>query len=100
MQRPHNTSALNTSQESGANRRQERLLTVVEIADLLQVPVSWVYERTRPHAANRLPHLKIGKYLRFVESAVVDWIETQQVAGRSVASRTSSPYTLNGRRTV
>jgi len=67
---------------------------------MLQVPVSWVYERTRPHAAKRLPHLKIGKYLRFAESAVLEWIEQQQVAGRSVAPQTPSPYTLNGHRTV
>ena len=43
----------------------EALLTVHEVAELLRVPVSWVYERTRRRGSERLPHLKIGKYLRF-----------------------------------
>jgi excisionase family DNA binding protein len=37
-------------------------LTVKEAADLLRVPVSWLYERTR---TNSIPHVKLGKYLRF-----------------------------------
>ena len=37
-------------------------LTVQEAADLLRVPVSWLYERTR---TNSVPHVKLGKYLRF-----------------------------------
>ena len=41
------------------------LLTVHEVAELLRVPVSWVYERTRRRGMDRLPHLKIGKYVRF-----------------------------------
>lgn len=40
----------------------EKLLTVDEVAALLKVPKSWVYERTR---RGTIPHLKLGKYLRF-----------------------------------
>ncbi len=44
------------------------LLTVDEVASLLKVSKSWVYEHTRargiPHG-DRLPHVKIGKYVRF-----------------------------------
>ena len=43
----------------------EALLTVHEVAEFLRVPVSWVYERTRRRGIERLPHMKIGKYLRF-----------------------------------
>ena len=43
----------------------EAFLTVHEVAEFLKVPVSWVYERTRRRGMERLPHLKIGKYLRF-----------------------------------
>ncbi len=41
------------------------LLTVDEVAELLHVPQSWVYEHTRPASRPLLPHMKVGKYLRF-----------------------------------
>ncbi len=41
------------------------LLTVAEVAQLLRVPRSWVYEHTRLSSRPRLPHVKLGKYLRF-----------------------------------
>jgi len=49
------------------------LLTVDDVAALLKVGRSWVYERTRPRKTDRgvrLPHLKVGKYLRFDPAAV------------------------------
>ena len=54
----------------------EALLTVHEVAELLRVPVSWVYERTRRRGMERLPHLKIGKYLRFRFTEVQTYLET------------------------
>jgi len=56
----------------------EGLLTVHEVALLLKVHVSWVYERTRRREAARLPHLKLGKYLRFEEQAVREFLERQR----------------------
>ena len=41
------------------------LLTVREVAEILRVPVSWVYEHTRGRSLDRLPYLKVGKYVRF-----------------------------------
>jgi excisionase family DNA binding protein len=49
------------------------LMTVDEVAALLKVSRSWVYEHSRSkHAArsDRLPHIKIGKYVRFDPRAV------------------------------
>ena len=60
-----------------------RLLTVEEVAELLQVPRSWVYERTRRRGLERLPHLKLGKYLRFEEGAVREFLERQKVSVRN-----------------
>ncbi|HZT69088.1 MAG TPA: helix-turn-helix domain-containing protein [Terriglobia bacterium] len=54
----------------------ERLLTVREVAELLSVPRTWVYERTRQRGVNRLPHLKMGKYVRFRLSDVQAYLET------------------------
>lgn len=49
------------------------LLTVTEVAELLKVSKSWVYEHTRAREIRRsecLPHIRIGKYLRFDANAV------------------------------
>lgn len=54
----------------------ERLLTVREVAGALRVPVSWVYERTRLRGSERLPHIKVGKYLRFRAGEIERYIET------------------------
>ena len=53
----------------------EALLTVREVAELLRVPISWVYERTRRRGTDRLPHLKIGKYVRFRIADVNAYLE-------------------------
>lgn len=50
------------------------LLTVSEIARSLNVPVSWVYERTRRRGSDRIPHVKLGKYLRFESGLVRNWL--------------------------
>ena len=52
----------------------ERLLTVSDVAAMLKVPVSWVYEHTRPEYQNPLPCLKLGKYLRFSASDIADYL--------------------------
>jgi len=44
------------------------LLTVEEVAALLKVSKSWVYEHTRARGtprSERLPYVKLGKYVRF-----------------------------------
>ena len=48
----------------------EELLTIDELAALLKVPKSWIYAHTRPRSNTRLPHVKLGKYLRFSEHEV------------------------------
>jgi excisionase family DNA binding protein len=53
----------------------DELMTVDEIAALLKVPVSWVYERTRRRGVERIPHVKLGKYLRFSLPEVKTWLE-------------------------
>jgi excisionase family DNA binding protein len=58
-----------------------QLLTVEEVAELLKVPVSWVYERTRRRVSDRIPGFRIGKYWRFREADVLAWIERQRVEG-------------------
>jgi excisionase family DNA binding protein len=60
----------------------EHLLSVEEVAELLQVPVSWVYDRTRRRSVERIPGFRLGKYWRFRSEDVLAWIERQRVGGR------------------
>ncbi len=50
------------------------LLTVADVATLLNVPKSWVYDRTRMKGLECIPHIKLGKYVRFEESAIREWL--------------------------
>ena len=58
------------------------LLTIEEVAELLRVPPSWVYERTRRRSIDRIPGFRLGKYWRFRESDVLARVERQQVGER------------------
>jgi len=57
-----------------------KLLTVQELALVLNVPVSWIYQRTRLGPA-AIPHLKIGKYVRFNPEEVREFFKNQGAAG-------------------
>ena len=50
-----------------------QIMTVEAAAALLRVPKSWIYERTRRRGIERIPHKKLGKYLRFQEDEVRNW---------------------------
>jgi excisionase family DNA binding protein len=62
------------------NGESRQLLTVHEVAQLLHVPTSWVYERTRRRSNGKLPHVKLGKYLRFEEATITEFIQRQRCA--------------------
>jgi excisionase family DNA binding protein len=47
------------------------LLTADEVAVLLQVTKAWVYAETR---AKRIPHVSLGRYVRYRRSAILQWI--------------------------
>lgn len=49
-----------------------KLVTVQEMAEMLQVPVSWLYSRTR-FGAESIPHVKLGKYIRFDPQEVIEF---------------------------
>jgi excisionase family DNA binding protein len=57
----------------------EPLLTIQDVAKLLCVPVSWVYDRLRRNAAARLPGFKLGKYWRFRKPEVLAWLNARHV---------------------
>ena len=59
------------------------LLTVEEVAELFKVSKSWVYEHTRTRGGRstardeRLPHIRVGSYLRFDARAVRMYLARQ-----------------------
>ena len=60
------------------SERDGELLTLAEMAGKLKVPVSWLYSRTRDKGDGAIPRLKVGKYLRFSESDVMEWLMERQ----------------------
>ena len=54
------------------------LLTIDEMADRLRVQKSWLYQFTRPKTDDTIPHLRVGKYLRFREEEVLRWLRERQ----------------------
>ena len=67
-----------------STQSQCELMTVQQVAELLQVPVSWVYGRLRKRSLERLPGYRLGKYWRFDKEEVLAWL-AQQREGRKAA---------------
>ena len=61
------------------SRPRERLLSAAEVAELLAVPVTWVRESTR---AGRLPHVRLGRYVRYERNEILAWL-SEQTSGRA-----------------
>jgi excisionase family DNA binding protein len=59
-------------------REDNSLLTIQQVAEMLHVPVSWVYGRTRKRSTERLPGIRLGKYWRFREEEIHAWVEKQR----------------------
>jgi excisionase family DNA binding protein len=72
--RPLHAASQRAATEREEERGERHLLTVHEVAELLRVPVSWVYGRMRKRSIERLPGYRLGKYWRFREDEVLAWI--------------------------
>ena len=64
----------------------DRLLVADEAAALLALPVSWVREATRQ---GELPHVRLGRYRRYVRSDLEAWIEEQKAGMGKVRGKGS-----------
>ena len=67
--------------------------SVDELAEYLEVPRTWIYERTRQKGPEIIPHLKFGKYVRFnpESSDFQQWLVDHQV-GTVVGSDTQQDF--------
>jgi excisionase family DNA binding protein len=62
-----------------APQNGSKLLTAAEVARLLGVPPSWVYEQSR---LGRIPTVTLGRYRRYRHEAIDEWIaELESVPG-------------------
>jgi len=59
------------------------LMTIADVAALLKVTKSWVYEHTRDGVEDRLPALKLGKYLRFHRNDLRAYVDAKRRSRRS-----------------
>jgi hypothetical protein len=69
----------------GANRESfspqgnldRKLWKISDLARYLDVPETWIYDRTQTAAQDRIPHFKLGKYLRFDPESIEfkAWLE-------------------------
>jgi excisionase family DNA binding protein len=55
-----------------ADRTSRALLTAADVAALLGVPPSWVYEQAR---RGLIPTVMLGRYRRFRREAIEEWVE-------------------------
>jgi excisionase family DNA binding protein len=58
----------------------DRLLTAEQVADRLGMRTGWVWAQARE---GRIPHVQLGRYRRFRESAVEAWLEQLERASAS-----------------
>jgi len=58
----------------------EQFLTVTELGELLKVKPSTIYHWT---SAGFIPHIKVGRFIRFRASEVEQWLQRHQRHGRT-----------------
>jgi predicted DNA-binding transcriptional regulator AlpA len=53
------------------------VMTPEQVAEFLQVPLTWLYEKSRRRQRNPLPVHRIGRYLRYTREEVMTWFADQ-----------------------
>ena len=64
------------------------LLTAAEIAELLGVPTSWVYQQSR---AGRIPTVRLGRYRRYRREAIEEWVARIEAGWPGARSGSRAP---------
>jgi excisionase family DNA binding protein len=81
------TYAVETAAPVSADLDDDTLLTPQDAARFLKVSVSWVYEHVRPEVEDRLPVVKVGKYLRFDPRDLRAYIDAKRESSRRAPRR-------------
>ena len=74
------------SHETGFSRPTEyEFIDSRELARRLTVPTSWIRDQVRARSEDPLPHVNLGKYVRFLwrSPALEEWIRRRIVVGNN-----------------
>lgn len=66
-----------TRNPSMAHSKVQGLVNADEIARILNVPKTWVYERTR-QGQEAIPFIRLGAYVRFVPEEVINFFRSKE----------------------
>jgi excisionase family DNA binding protein len=56
-----------------------QFFTPKELADIMKVPMTFIYEHTRKGSSDPIPGaFKFGKHLRFSQEAIEKWIKKHE----------------------
>ena len=72
----------------------DRLLTADELAERLGMKTEWVWAQAR---AGTIPHVRLGRYRRFRESAVEEWPRELETGVQRASGGQSRPIPLRRR---
>ena len=61
-----------------------RLLEAEDVAGLLGMTTDWIYREVR---AGRLPHIRLGRYVRFRRESIDAWLDAHEHGGRARQGR-------------
>ena len=62
----------------------DRLLTITEVQEKTRLAKQTIYQLS---AAGKIPHVKLGSRLLFIEKDVDEWILSKRVAAKETASK-------------
>ena len=83
MPRTHEVADLDHARERLRERASppspSRLLEADDVADILGMTTDWIYREVR---AGRLPHIRLGRYVRFRQESIDAWLDTCEHGGR------------------
>jgi len=65
-------------EEAKPSEKNGKLVPIQVLADILGVPKSWIYDKTR-RGPEAIPHLRMGKYVRFNPQEVVEFFQAKEV---------------------
>jgi excisionase family DNA binding protein len=77
MSLPDLSEAAGSGIPRGRFESASRLLEVDDVANFLGMRTDWVYREVR---AGRLPHIRLGRAVRFRRESIEAWIQSQERA--------------------
>lgn len=61
--------------DGDCSRSMSKLLEADDVAEMLGMSKDWIYGEVR---AGRIPHVRLGRYVRFRAEAIEDWIRESE----------------------